>query len=57
MSILPNGKTKIEYDSIKENGKVFTMEHQFPGINLQKTLVFEALDHFNQTVLQMNGRF
>ena len=57
LSILSNGKSQVEYDSIKENGKVFTLQHEFPGVNLQRILFFEALDHFNQTVLQMSGRF
>lgn len=47
---------KTIYNSLLQNQTFFTLQHEYPGMNLQKLLYFEALDHYNQTVNTMNGR-
>lgn len=53
--IEPNEKgNRIIFNSLHQNQTHFTLQKEFPGMNMQKQLNFEALDHFNQTVLTMN---
>ena len=45
---------KTIFNSLHQNQTHFILQKEFPGMNMQKELNFEALDHYNQTVLTMN---
>ena len=50
-------KVKL-FDSMTDNHKTaFSILHQKPGIKLNITLIFFALDHFNQMVVNLEGGY
>ena len=45
----------IIYNSRNQGSKKLLIKNEYPGINLKILLKFEALDHFNQTVADMEN--
>ncbi len=49
-----NNKKQLLYNSLIENKTQFTILNQIPGILMNISLEFLALDYFNQTVVSLN---
>ena len=45
---------KTIYNSLHQNGTLYIITEEYPGINIRKQLDFVALDHYNQVVSSMN---
>ena len=57
MKVFDLSQKVILYDSLTQNHTEFSILNQVPGIRINISLTFYALDHFNQIVQSLNGGY